>query len=256
MTSLSHTLFSRERLVILEEISSTNEWIKAQLGQKLPHGTVVRAIHQVQGKGQMGSTWEVEPGKNLTFSFLLHHEDFFVKEAFFLSKWIGISLVSWLKKRIKQKSIYIKWPNDIWVENKKIAGILIENQLEGQRVSSSIIGIGININQQNFGYDLQHKATSLIQATEQEEELEPLLWEFLSEISNYYRFFLQKYWAFLDKRYLQEMMGYQQLCNFEHQGRNFQAWIDGVERNGRLRLKQGGELQTWDIKELTWKGIA
>ena len=256
MTSLSHTLFSPERLVIFEEISSTNEWIKSQLGQGLAHGTVVRAVYQSRGKGQMGSKWVVEPGKNLTFSFLLRPQNFLIQDAFFLSKWVGISLVSWLRKKVPSQSVQIKWPNDIWIGNKKAIGILIENQIEGQNLGSTIIGIGINVNQTNFGLELAKKATSLFAATGKEEDLDRVLWECLGELTHFYAFLLEKNWPYLDENYLQHLMGYKLLCNFEQSGRHLQAWIEGVERNGRLRLRQGQEFHTWDIKELIWKGIA
>ena len=204
----------------------------------------------------MGSKWVVEPGKNLTFSILLRPEDLSIQDAFFLSKWIGVSLVNWLKQKIPQKSVQIKWPNDIWIGNKKVAGILIENQVEGQAISSSIIGIGINVNQKDFGPDLADKATSLLAVLGQEEDLQRILWECLNQAAYIYPFLIRKDWQFLDQSYHQHLMGYRQLCKFEQSGRSFRASIDGVERNGRLRLKEGKEFHTWDIKELTWKGIA
>ncbi|ULT28943.1 biotin--[acetyl-CoA-carboxylase] ligase [Sphingobacterium sp. E70] len=103
----------------------------------------------VSGKGQRGSTWVSEPGKNLTTSILLKPHFLSIAQQFALSATVAIAVVNWLKRKTEQ-DVTVKWPNDIYVGNKKIVGILIENKLKGNKIEASIVGIGININQVNF----------------------------------------------------------------------------------------------------------
>lgn len=140
----------------LNTCSSTNEWLKEHT---MPHGTVVYTTHQQAGKGQRGHTWQDRPGENLALSILLSDLLLPVTKAFLLNKAIAIAVHD-VVQALARHSITLKWPNDVMWRDQKLAGILIENQLQGERVSQSIIGIGINADVQAFGPDLP-QATSL-----------------------------------------------------------------------------------------------
>ena len=140
----------------LQQCDSTNTEMKRiiESGRFLPSGSTVRAIAQTAGRGQRGNSWEAEPGKNLTFSILLRPGGLLPKHHFLVSEAIAIATASFLAGIIgdsHKDTVKIKWPNDIYFGDRKIAGILIENSLgmSGQ-ILQTIAGIGININQQTF----------------------------------------------------------------------------------------------------------
>ena len=252
---MTHTLFSPERLIILEEVASTNDWLRERGKGNLPHGTVVQAIHQTKGRGQMGSSWTVAPGENLTVSIYVKPRGLPVTRAFYLSKIAGISIANILQKRMPRRAVKIKWPNDIWVDKRKIAGILIENQIDSNQIGSTILGMGINVNQVDFGPELAAKATSMKKETQQEEELSQLLWDMLAQFERNYALLEAQEWGQINGAYLSLLLGYKSLVRFEKEGRIFEALIEGVEENGRLRVSRGNEIETWDIKEVVWKGV-
>lgn len=147
-------------LIKLNAIPSTNDYLKEiSSNVSLKNFTVVVADNQTNGKGQMGTNWNVEPNSNLTFSILIKNERLDTKDIFFLNVITANSVLSALKS-YNLDEIYIKWPNDILSYNKKIAGILIENNFKSDIVSQSIIGIGINLSQKNF--DNLPKASSIL----------------------------------------------------------------------------------------------
>lgn len=167
------------RIIRLDEATSTNT-VAAELGDAAEHGCTVWAINQKAGRGQRGNTWEAEPGKNLTFSLVLRPSAISAAHQFELSMLVSIATVRVFERRLGRK-VLIKWPNDIYVDNKKICGILIENSLSGTRIDRAIVGIGINVNQTTFRSDAPNPV-SMKQLTGEEYELEPLLTEFVSEI--------------------------------------------------------------------------
>ena len=151
--------FNDMKLIKLDAIDSTNDFLKALSGkQLLENFTVVSAENQTNGKGQMGSKWNSEIGKNLTFSILIKKILKKNSEIFDLNVAIALSILSSLETD-KIPNLTIKWPNDIMSDNKKIAGILIENTIKSNGEIISIVGIGLNVNQINF--ENLPKATSL-----------------------------------------------------------------------------------------------
>ncbi|MDD4637359.1 MAG: biotin--[acetyl-CoA-carboxylase] ligase, partial [Bacteroidales bacterium] len=164
----------------LEETTSTNtylqEWI---VKEEVPEGSVVTARIQTQGRGQAGNKWSAEQGKNLTFSMVLYPEFVPVNEQFIISQVAALAVKETLSLYIPDVSI--KWPNDIYYRDKKITGILIENNLTAKVFSSSIIGIGININQQAFPENLPNPV-SLIQILGKEVSIPEVLEQFVGQI--------------------------------------------------------------------------
>lgn len=135
----------------LEEINSTNSYLLAH--PELEEGTVVYTMRQTAGRGQMGNTWESEADKNISFSVQLKPTWLAPKDQFLISQvvahavWYAILKPIGLQK-VASPMVSIKWPNDIYVGDKKIAGILIENQLQGNKIAQCVVGIGINVNQE------------------------------------------------------------------------------------------------------------
>lgn len=160
-------------IVKLEAIGSTNTYIdQIDVAESLPEGYVVVAHSQTAGRGQRGNSWEAAPGKNLTFSYLLRPHGVVAHEQFVLSQAAALAVVDVLSRYADGFSV--KWPNDIYYCDKKIAGILIEHNLTGSHISRTIVGIGLNINQASFVSDAPNPV-SLLQIMGREYDLDEVL---------------------------------------------------------------------------------
>ena len=176
------TLFDNKTYIFMTECLSTNDYLLKLLKKKnYEEGTMVNTNYQKNGRGQRNNEWLSENGKNLTFSFLL--EPYVeLSNQFFLHIITSISIFKTLLK-INIKNISIKWPNDIYVNDKKIAGILIENLVYRKFIHKSVIGVGLNINQANFG---SLNATSIINETLKKHSLDQILKIFKSTFNKEY----------------------------------------------------------------------
>ena len=138
------------KIIKLDAIDSTNSYLKKLLNKEsLDDLTVVVSKHQTQGRGRNGNVWSNKPSLNLAFSIYKRFSDFEIDKKFMLNVISSISVYETLKK-YNLLDLTIKWPNDIMTANKKISGILIENNIRGNSIKNSVIGIGININQSEF----------------------------------------------------------------------------------------------------------
>ena len=164
------------QIVKLHATTSTNDELRERFRESvLPHLTAIYSISQSQGRGNRGTTWQSEDGKNLTFSVLVS-ESVQDLTLFELNKIVSVALVEWLKNDLKIQA-KIKWPNDILSVQKKLAGILIENTFQNSTWMHSIVGIGLNVNQESFN-NLPN-AVSLKNLTGKTFHLEELLVQFL-----------------------------------------------------------------------------
>lgn len=164
----------------LNAIPSTNDYLKklVQVGT-VENFTCVVAENQTKGRGQMGAVWTAEEGKNLTFSVYIQDAIFDIAEIYLLNVAIAVSLYKVLKRQQIAK-LSVKWPNDIMAENKKIGGILIENTLKGDGSITSIVGVGLNVNQKQFKN--MPTATSMAIVASQLFDKDELLVNILTEI--------------------------------------------------------------------------
>ena len=161
------------KIVHIDETDSTNRWLKDH-----GEGTMVVATdYQTAGKGCGSNAWESERGKNLTFSMLIHPDGIAAREQFHITEVVSVALCRTLQPYIYNK-VEIKWPNDIYVGDRKICGILIENRLQGNVIVDCIIGIGLDVNQRTFVSDAPNPV-SMYQLTGQETDREALLADFL-----------------------------------------------------------------------------
>ena len=135
---------------IIDQTQSTNSELAAR-ANRLPNGHAIMALRQTAGRGQRGNTWESQPGMNITLSLLIRPESLDVRHQFSLSEAVALGVVRTLS--LYGITATVKWPNDIYVDNRKICGILIENTLEATRIARSIAGIGLNVNQRRFTSD-------------------------------------------------------------------------------------------------------
>ncbi len=155
------TLFIGQHIIELDSVDSTNSYLKNLLSNSkpLPDGTVIMADHQYAGRGQSNNEWQTEYGKNLTFSIYLKPNFLTLNHQFNLNKAISLGINDCLRTIIGE-GCKIKWPNDIYYENQKLGGVLIENITSGSNIKASIIGISLNVNQITFSENLNN-ATSI-----------------------------------------------------------------------------------------------
>lgn len=168
----------------LAETPSTNTALRTLLDEdpSLPAGTVVYTHRQTSGRGQRGNSWEAEPGMNLTMSLLLRPETISAREQFVISECVALSVALTLDRYLpKGMEAEVKWPNDVYVGDKKICGILIENSLIGTRIDHTIAGIGININQQEFRSSAPNPI-SLARLTGATHDVEAVMRDLVAEI--------------------------------------------------------------------------
>lgn len=158
-------------VIHLHETDSTNQWLERRCYLE---DLVVWANHQTAGRGSGLNTWEDEPGKNLLFSILIHPLCLRPSEQFRISMAISLAIVRALQPLVNEGELSIKWPNDIYWNDRKLCGILIENQLSGQSIRESIIGVGLNVNQTVFTGSAPNPV-SLCQITGHEHDRRQLL---------------------------------------------------------------------------------
>ena len=136
-------------IISLRCARSTNS-VLAEMAPESPHGTVVATYEQTAGRGQRGNSWEAAPGENITMSMLLRPFHIRPSRQFVISQAVSVAIVDFLRRYLPGETVSVKWPNDIYVGDRKICGILIENTLAGSRLEYSIVGIGLNVNQERF----------------------------------------------------------------------------------------------------------
>lgn len=171
-------------IIRLAETTSTNSALKEIADA--PHATVLVTDCQTAGRGQRGNSWEAQPGCNLTFSIMLRAAALAARNQFAVSCAVALGVVDMLKSLLPDRNdITVKWPNDIYVGDRKICGILIENSLSGNLIASSVAGVGINVNQRRFYSDAPNPV-SLFQLTNRQYPLEKLLEDVCRRIISYF----------------------------------------------------------------------
>jgi BirA family biotin operon repressor/biotin-[acetyl-CoA-carboxylase] ligase len=187
------------------------------------------AAFQHAGRGQRENRWESEAGKNLLFSVLFRPEQFRAEAQFSLSRAVSVGVCAYL--RDEGLPAQIKWPNDIYVGEKKVAGLLLEHHVCGAYVYATIAGVGLNVNQQHF--EQAPQATSLCRETGKEFHLHTVLKGLLASIFRYY----ESDFAALPAHYLSVLYRYRQWAWYQAGGKCFRAQMVAVEPAGALVLE-------------------
>ena len=237
-------------IIKLNAIDSTNAYLKAISGKSTPKDfTVVVAEEQTDGRGQMGSNWQSEASKNLTFSVFKDVSYLPVNKQFFISITIALALNSALNE-LRIPKLNIKWPNDILSENKKVAGVLIENVIKNNALVGSIVGIGLNVNQKFF--DHLPQASSLHLLTGVIYSKDELLQRILRQIEIYFSRLEALDFENLKKDYENSLFRKNKPSTFQSPDNNtFSGFIKGITDDGKLQvLLEDKILKTFDLKEL------
>jgi BirA family biotin operon repressor/biotin-[acetyl-CoA-carboxylase] ligase len=221
--------------------STNNHLFDIVSKQRTVEGLVITTDFQTDGKGLGTNKWESQQGKNLNFSLLLSPEFLKPEQQFAITQIISLSIINVCNRKLNNENVCIKWPNDIYVGNKKLAGVLVQNVIKGNSISDSVVGIGLNVNQKKFISDAPNPV-SLIQLTNQEIDLKNLLKEILEEINEIYsrlRVFPDTKW--LENKYLKNMYRFNQLNYFTDKNGKFEGKIIGIDKYGQLKIKKTDE---------------
>jgi len=222
------------KLIKLNAIDSTNEYIKKIKDSFEDKEIVVVTFNQTLGKGQMGKVWLSEPNKNVCMSFIFKELEINVANNFKLNIIVSLLLVKVLKN-LGLKELSVKWPNDILSDGKKLCGILIESNINKTDITQSIIGIGLNVNQSFFG-DLIN-ATSIINSINNHSDLDEISSKIISEFENFRNFLDNSDFNKLKDDYLELLHGYKVEKKFRISGNVFNGEIIDINSDGLLIVK-------------------
>lgn len=237
------------QILWLKETDSTNNHLRRLLDkEQLPEGSLVVTDFQTAGKGQVGNSWESEAGMNLMFSLLLYPDFIPANRQFLISQIASLSVKETLDAYTD--FIQVKWPNDIYWKNRKICGMLIENDLSGQLLYCSIIGIGLNLNQSLFRSNAPNPI-SLTQITGKKYDREEVLNRFLRIFFQYYCLLLQEKEEEVRTAYMQALYHGEGYHRYRDGQGQFEARIQAIEPTGHLILQlRDGEQRRYAFKEV------
>jgi BirA family transcriptional regulator, biotin operon repressor / biotin---[acetyl-CoA-carboxylase] ligase len=244
----------KDKVIRLKEVDSTNSYAKEIL-KKFPEineGTTIVTGFQTSGLGQNGNYWESHKEQNILLSTILHPEFLSPDELFYLNISVSLAIFDFVES-FNLIGTKIKWPNDIYVGNKKIAGVLIYNDLDNGSVRNSIIGIGININQELFNTDIPNPV-SLKNILNKESDLNICLEMLLNCLENRYTILKNKdfdklYTEYHDALYL---LGQESVFIDNNKGEEFQGIIDGVRADGRIRMITPQGIRFFEFREIKY----
>ena len=223
-------------IIKLDATESSNDWLKERFNSgDCSDGDLVWVRNQTQGRGQRNKHWKTEPMKNLTFSLFKYFTKLTIKEAFAINCAITLSITKALLK-FEDLDIKLKWPNDILSGNSKIGGILIENIIKGNLIKASIIGIGVNINQEYF--EGLPNASSLFQKKGYKTEIADVLNGILVFLEVYLDRISDEGSLSLRLEYEDLLFQKGKISTFKKHNEEFQGIILGVTENGLLRIRK------------------
>jgi BirA family biotin operon repressor/biotin-[acetyl-CoA-carboxylase] ligase len=238
-----------DRILRIKETASTNDLLKDYRQQHNPEeGFVIFTPNQTAGKGQRGNSWESESGKNITFSILFYPDFLPLNKHFLLSETVALGVRDALSEYLPD--IKIKWSNDIYFQDRKLAGILIENEITGDKITSSIAGIGVNVNQKIFS-EKAPNPISLCQALKKEIEIPSLLNNLVASIRTRYQQLSKGFADAISTDYHNNLYRRTGFFPYKSGDETFFAKTDFVAPDGKLHLTTAeGERREFYFKEV------
>ena len=231
------------------QIDSTNAFLQRQQSDCDIRNWVVSADEQTAGKGMGSNSWESEVGKNLTFSLAADMSFLPAERQFLLSEAVPLGIVEVLDKLLPTEKLSIKWPNDIYYGNRKLAGILINSTIKANMMDISIIGIGLNVNQMQF-QDWPTHPISMKMITGEDYDLQLLL----EQIAEHIIIKVEQLKSdpnSIEQAYLKRLFRYRTWADYEVGGKVLRLFMTGIDPFGRLQLVDEQQtFYTFDIKEI------
>lgn len=235
--------------VHLKQTDSTNAYLQRMQSEADIRNWMVSADEQTAGRGMGSNGWESETGQNLTFSMALDMGFLPAERQFLLSEAVALGLYEVLCPLIPEEKLHIKWPNDLYYENRKLAGILINSTIKANLMDISIIGIGLNVNQMQF-QDWPTRPISLKMITGKTYDLQPLLEQVAESIYNKVEILKVSPTA-IENEYLQQLYRYHTWADYEVNGKVLRLFMTGIDAFGRLMLvDEDNKEYCFDIKEI------
>ena len=230
-------------------IDSTNAYLQRQQSECDIRNWVVSADEQTASKGMGSNGWESEVGKNLTFSLAVDMGFLPAERQFLLSEAVPLGIIEVLDTLLPNEELSIKWPNDIFYENRKLAGILINSTIKAHMMDVSIIGIGLNVNQMHF-QDWPTHPISMKMITAKDYDLQPLLEQIAEHILLKVEQ-LKSNPSIIEQNYLQRLFRYRVWADYEVNGKVLRLFMTGIDAFGRLMLvDEANNSYCFDIKEI------
>ena len=237
------------KYVHLEQIDSTNAYLQRKQSECDIRNWVVSADEQTAGKGMGSNGWESEVGKNLTFSLAVDMGFLPAERQFLLSEAVPLGIIEVLDKMLPAEKLSIKWPNDIYFENRKLSGILINSTIKSNMMDISSIGIGLNVNQMQF-QDWPTHPISLKMITGKDFDL-PQLLERIAEHILLKVEQLKSNPTSIEQDYLKRLFRYHTWADYEVEGKTLRLFMTGIDAFGRLQLvDEQQELHCYEIKQI------
>ncbi|MGC3948754.1 MAG: biotin--[acetyl-CoA-carboxylase] ligase [Chryseolinea sp.] len=238
-----------KEVVFMPECHSTNSFALDRCQQVPPptEGTIIITNNQFAGRGQRGNNWKAAPGENLTFSVILKPTFLLLSDQFLLNVCSALAVADFLIEE-GCSQVSVKWPNDVYIGNKKVCGILVESQIRGNQLIWSVLGIGLNINQQTFSIST---ATSLSVATRNAYDLDVCLSALVPFIEARYLQLRQGNKDTLVSEYEARLYWANELHEFESADRGtFRGTISGIDSAGKLNVMINDERASFGMKEI------
>ena len=232
-----------------KELDSTNAYLQRQQSERDIRNWVVSTDEQTAGKGMGNNGWESEVGKNLTFSLAVDVGFLPAARQFLLSEAVALGLYEAIIPLIPVEKLHIKWPNDIYYEGHKLAGILINSTIKANLMDVSIIGIGLNVNQMQF-QDWPTHPISLKTITGKDYDLQPLLKQIAEHIIIQVGL-LKSAPVAIEQEYLKRLFRYRTWADYEVSGEKMRLFMTGIDQFGRLQLVDAAQKPySFEIKEI------
>ncbi|MBI4534923.1 MAG: biotin--[acetyl-CoA-carboxylase] ligase [Ignavibacteriae bacterium] len=250
-TGLNTRIFGN-KIYTFESIDSTNNCAKAVAGCGAAEGTVVIAEEQTAGRGRLGRVWRAAPNENLLFSLVVRPK--LGPEAINLFPLYAAVGVAQAVEKMTGLKIECKWPNDLLINRKKFAGILIEGSLKQNNVEYVVLGVGINVNQQKFEGELAGKATSLRIESRREIDRVKLFREILKALEDHYTSVTTSGFQSILPEWLSRTKMINKTISVSHQGTVFSGVVKGLSNEGGLVLQSNGSVKTLYAGDVTVVG--
>lgn len=249
MSQITNTLIIGKVLHHLDSCASTNLHAKELLAKSKPReGTVISTANQTAGRGQFGNSWQSSANQNIAFSVIIYPH-LAINEQFYLSKITSLACVKALKS-ITNLNFEIKWPNDIFFKNEKVGGILIENQISGNAISNSIVGLGINLNQEAF--ENLPQATSVFKLVKYLLSVSKCTEILLQHLDAEYVRLKQGNFKRIDEEYHQHLKAHQSAFTYKENGETKSGILKEVNKAGQLVVECNAQEKTYNFKEIEW----
>jgi len=242
--------FRSLKYIYLKSTESTNLFAQNYLSNFNPDCNIcIYTPFQTSGRGQIGRFWHSKPNLNLSVSYIIQH-NISTKDHFYLSMIFSLAVYDLLKQALPDEEIRIKWPNDVYAGDKKLAGILIQNIIRGSEIKHSILGVGINVNQTSFPKELPNPTSIKLQSGKESDllllthNLYPLIINRLNQFSENN--------DLISESYIHHLYRYQEPSSFKFDDQLLYGKIIGVSKEGKLQLKLSNGIEEYNFRELEY----